>query len=42
MHRQVTTDNGQLPDLGAERVPKCLDGSQCLGAHKGFEFGKGC
>ena len=25
-------------DNVAERFPECLDGSQCLGAQKGFEF----
>ena len=25
----------------AERVPECLDGSQCLGSQEGFELGKG-
>ena len=25
----------------SERVPECLNGSQCLGAQESFEFGKG-
>jgi hypothetical protein len=31
----------EAQDNIAERVPECLNGSQCLGAQKGFEFGKG-